>query len=134
MARARLLKPGFFTNHMLGQFPLAARLLFEGLWCVSDREGRVADCPPRLKVEILPYDRVNIDRLLDLLQEHGFIIRFVSGSERFIQVINFHKHQSPHMREPASTIPAPGGHAASTGPAPGQPSGTSSGSGKPIPV
>lgn len=105
MPRARLLKPGFFTNSELGRLPMAARLVFQGLWCVADREGRLVDDPARLKVEILPYDKVNVDRLLASLHEAGFIVRYESGGRRFIQVVNFKKHQRPHVREVPSTIP-----------------------------
>lgn len=118
MPRARLLKPGFFTNSALGRLSMGARLVFQGLWCVADREGRLVDDPARLKVEILPYDRVNVDRLLQGLHEAGFILRFESEGRRYIQVVNFGRHQSPHVREPASTIPAPVEHRAGTGPAP----------------
>ena len=97
---------------------MGARLVFQGLWCVADREGRLVDDPARLKVEILPYDKVNVDRLLQGLHEAGFILRFESEGRRYIQVINFARHQSPHVREPASTIPAPGQYKAGTGPAP----------------
>ena len=107
MARARLLKPSFFTNDRLSALPTHARLLFQGLWCVADREGRVEDRPARLKVEILPYDKVNVDRLLSLLDDAGFIQRYESDGRRLIQVLAFAKHQSPHVREPESILPAP---------------------------
>lgn len=118
MARARLLKPGFFTNSVLGKCSPTARLAFCGLWCVADREGRLSDDPARLKVEILPYDRANMDKLLNELEEAGFISRYESNGERYIQIIKFSKHQTPHVREPASTIPAPDEPCASTGLAP----------------
>jgi hypothetical protein len=105
MPRARLLKPGFFTNSELGRLPMGARLVFQGLWCVADREGRLVDDPARLKVEILPYDKVNMDALLQSLHEAGFIVRYESGGRRYIQVVNFTKHQRPHVREVPSTIP-----------------------------
>ena len=54
MARARNLKPSFFTNDILAEVPALGRLLFQGLWCVADREGRLADRPRKLKAEILP--------------------------------------------------------------------------------
>jgi len=120
MARARLLKPSFFLNSDLGRLPMGARLAFEGLWTVADREGRLVDDPLRLKAEILPYDRVDMNRFLDQLAAAGFIVRFESGGCRYIQVVNFTKHQNPHVREPASTIPAPGEHGARTVPEQGE--------------
>lgn len=118
MARMRTLKPGFFSNDLLAEMPPVTRLLFAGLWCIADREGRLEDRPKRIKAEVLPYDNVNVDRLLDDLALRGFILRFESQESRFIQVLAFAKHQNPHVREPASTIPAPGEHSASPMPDP----------------
>ena len=53
MARARNIKPGFFDNETLGELPALTRLLFIGLWCLADREGRLQDRPKRIKKELL---------------------------------------------------------------------------------
>ena len=107
MARMRTLKPSFFMNETLADVPAIGRLLFAGLWCIADREGRLEDRPKRIKAEVLPYDDVDVNGLLQVLHESGFILRYASGKQRFIQVVNFTKHQSPHIKESASTIPAP---------------------------
>jgi hypothetical protein len=117
MARARNLKPGFFTNETLAECHPLARLLFQGLWCHADREGRLEFRPKRLKAEVLPYDDCDIAELLDELAARGFIAVFEAAGIQYIQVVNFAKHQNPHMREPASTIPAPDSPGASTVPA-----------------
>lgn len=39
MARARNIKPGFFTNDELVELPFEVRSLFIGLWAIADREG-----------------------------------------------------------------------------------------------
>lgn len=115
MARSRNIKPGFFSNDDLADCQPLARLLFIGLWCVADREGRMEDRPRRIRAEILPYDGCDIDALLNELQEHGFILRYEVGGEKYIQVLNFTKHQNPHMKEAKSTIPAPGSDEPVTG-------------------
>lgn len=107
MARARNLKPSFFTNEVLADIHPLGRLLFQGLWCVSDREGRLEDRPRKLKAELLPYDDCDVDSLLNALQTHGFILRYEANNTRYIQVLNFKKHQNPHMKEAESSIPAP---------------------------
>ena len=114
MARARNIKPGFFTNDVLAECAPLARLLFAGLWLHCDREGRMEDRPKKIKAEILPYDTCDADELLNQLQQHGFILRYQSGDRRYIQVINFGKHQNPHIKESASEIPAPNQHSTST--------------------
>lgn len=105
MARSRNIKPGFFMNDELGRMSPMARLLFAGLWCVADREGRLLDRPMRIKAEVLPYDDVDINSLLNDLQEAEFIIRYSVDGSNYIQIINFSKHQNPHKNEAESTIP-----------------------------
>lgn len=114
MSRSRAIKPGFFSNDALAECEPLARLLFAGLWTIADREGRLEDRPKKIKAEILPYDDCNIDSLLSQLTQHGFITRYKSGENGFIQVNNFTKHQNPHIKETASSIPAPDKHGAST--------------------
>ncbi len=110
MARARNIKPSFFTNHKLAKCEFAARLLFAGLWTIADREGRLEDIPEKIKVLVLPYDNIDCDKLLNQLTEHEFIIRYEVNKSSYIQILNFAKHQNPHVKEGASTIPAPDKH------------------------
>lgn len=112
--RARSIKPSFFTNDDLAECQPLARLLFIGLWCAADRAGRLEDRPKRIKAELLPYDSSDVDALLDELAVRGFIIRYDAAGVGYIQVVNFERHQDPHVKEKASTIPAPGEHRTST--------------------
>jgi hypothetical protein len=105
--RARGIKPDFFTDEGIVDLTPWARLLFIGLWCVADRAGRMVDKPKQLKIKLFPCDPVDINGLLEELCEYGFIIRYEAGGARYIEVKNFAKHQSPHVKEAASTIPAP---------------------------
>jgi hypothetical protein len=105
MSRARILKPGFFENDQLGVMPMAARLLFAGLWTIADREGRLEDRPMRIKLATLPYDDIDINPVLDSLAEKGFIHRYETDGIKCIEVANFSKHQRPHNNESASSLP-----------------------------
>jgi hypothetical protein len=107
MARSRNIKPGFFKNENLADCTPLARLLFAGLWCLADRAGRLEDRPKRIRAELLPYDDGSVDDLLSELDRAGFIRRYEAYAQRFIQITNFAKHQTPHHKEPASLIPAP---------------------------
>jgi|LGVF01.2.fsa_nt_gb hypothetical protein len=106
--RARNIKPSFFKNEDLGELDPFARLLFVGLWCMADREGRLEDRPKRIKIEVLPYDSSNVEKLLEQLHALGFINRYVDDStgKAYIEVPNFSKHQNPHKNEKASEIPS----------------------------
>jgi hypothetical protein len=114
MARSRNIKPGFFTNDRLAECEPLARILFAGLWCIADREGRLEDRPKRIKAELLPYDATDAEDLLRQLVEQGFLFRYKSDGHRYIQVLNFDKHQNPHIKESPSAIPAPDEHGTST--------------------
>lgn len=110
MARARNIKPGFFENEDLAELGPYAMLLFEALWCLADREGRLEDRPRRIKAKALPYFDVDVDALLTALHQAGFIRRYTVGDRPYIQVVTFTLHQKPHVRENPSTIPPePGG-------------------------
>ena len=114
MSRARNIKPGFFKNEVLVALPFEHRLLFVGLWTLADRDGRLEDRPVRIKMEIFPADNVAVDEALCALHDSGFIRRYQVDGARFIQISAWAKHQNPHVKEAASTIPAPCEHGAST--------------------
>lgn len=107
MARARNIKPGLFKNEILGVADPLYTILFEGLWVLADREGRLEDRPLRIKAEVFPYRAVDADPMLDWLQANGFILRYVADGKRYILVLEFVKHQNPHKNEAESTYPAP---------------------------
>jgi hypothetical protein len=110
MARARNIKPGFFTNDELAECQPLARILFAGLWTIADREGRLEDRPKKIKAELLPFDNCDMDELLTSLHEQGFITRYSIDNCDYIQITNFIKHQNPHPKEAKSGIPAMPGH------------------------
>ena len=106
MARARLLKPGFFQNEILAELPYEGRLLFQGLWTLADREGRLEDRPKRIKAAVFPFDDVAIDDLLAGLAERDFIVRYQVEAVAVIQITTFTDHQKPHKNEPPSKLPS----------------------------
>ena len=105
--RARNIKPGFFKNELLVELPFVTRLFFIGLWTLADREGRIEDREKKIKIELFPADNVDIEGMLNELHGAGFVHRYVFENAAYIQIMNFKKHQHPHIKEPASTIPAP---------------------------
>lgn len=114
MSRIRALKPDFFKDEDLATLPYEARLLYQGLWCFADKEGRLEDRPKYLKAEIFPYDNINIEKLLNLLcnpniqdrSEKVFIRRYTVNARKYIDIPEFLKHQSPHNTEKESVFPS----------------------------
>lgn len=105
--RARSIKPAFFKNEGLAALDFGARLLFIGLWCLADREGKLEDRPLRIKAEIFPYDGADVAKWLDDLCREGFITRYEAASVKCIQIVNFLKHQTPYHKEQSSVLPNP---------------------------
>lgn len=107
MARSRNIKPSFFTNDDLSDCSFAARLMFAGLWTLADRAGRLEDRPKKIRGELFPHDQIDADALLSELASKRFITRYSIGENKYIQVVNFEKHQNPHKNEIESVIPEP---------------------------
>jgi hypothetical protein len=104
--RARNLKPKFFQNELLAPADPLYSLIFAGLWCLADRNGRLEDRPFQIHLSVNParvYD--GTERAIAWLCEHEFIRRYAVGGKRYIQIVAFDKHQIPHHREP-SVYPA----------------------------
>lgn len=114
MARARNIKPGFFRNADLVELSFESRLLFIGLWTLADRAGRLEDRPKQIKMELFPADNVDCNAALDDLASTGMVARYTVDGVRYLQVVNFAKHQNPHRDEKASSIPEPIEHDANT--------------------
>lgn len=104
--RARNLKPTFFKNPDLADAGPIAQVLFAGLWCLADKEGRLKDQPRVIKAEVFPYYDADVNGELTKLERLGFIRRYVASGVGVIEVRNFKKHQSPHHTEKASDLPA----------------------------
>jgi len=102
-----MIKPDFFTDDDMAEVSIPARLLFIGLWCIADREGRLEDRPKRIKAQLYPYDNIKIEGLLKELSDRVFIVRFSKEHHKYIQIRTFQKHQNVHFREAKSTIPVP---------------------------
>jgi hypothetical protein len=106
--RARNLKPGFFKNEELAKLPPLARLLFAGLWCYADREGRFEWRPEKIRAEIFPYEkRCDITCHLMSLHDKKLIGRYSQNGSFYGFIPNFTKHQNPHPHEMKSAIPPP---------------------------
>lgn len=80
-------------------------MLFQGMWIIADREGRLEDRPRRIQAQVMPYDQFNAEAMVQALADRGFLVRYEVGGEKYLQIVNWHKHQSPHPKEAESHIP-----------------------------
>jgi hypothetical protein len=107
MPRARNLKPSFFLNEDIAKCAPLARLLFQGLWTLADKDGRLEDRVPRIRAAILPYDEDHVDAWLNELHAAGFIQRYQTERGRYIQINCWQKHGRPHPDERSEGYPPP---------------------------
>lgn len=95
-------------NEALAGLPPLARILYLGLWCLADGDGRLEDRPRKIHVQVLPYEAFAVtERLLAVLANGKFITRYVVGEVAVIQIPNFDAEQPIHPREPRNGFPAP---------------------------
>lgn len=105
--RARNLKPALFKNDQLGTSDPLNTLIFAGLWCFADREGRMEDRPARIHAELNPYRALpSTVQALDWLCAEGFIVRYEVDGAKYIWIPKFQTHQNPHVREAQSSLPS----------------------------
>jgi len=108
MARSRNIKPAFFQNEDLVELNYSTRLLFIGLWCLADREGRLENRPKKIKMQLFPADDLDIPKSLLSLGSKNLVTMYSVGCRDYIQINNFLKHQHPHHKEVPSSIPKQG--------------------------
>ncbi len=113
MPRTRYLKPEFFKDVDLAEHPYWIRLLYEGLWGIADKEGRLKDNSKWIKAEVFPYDNEDVEKGLMILAStksnspRPFIQRYEVKGEKYIQILKWQDHQKPHHTEKESEIPEP---------------------------
>jgi len=108
--RIRTVKPEFFMHAELSDIErisnVPIRLAFIGLWCACDREGRFKWDARRLGVQILPYDNIDFEIILDILHENSFIEKYEVDGKTYGCVPSFHRHQVINNREQESYLPS----------------------------
>lgn len=94
VARIRTIKPDFWTDEKIVRLPMAARLLFIGMWNFTDDEGYMRYEPGRIKMQIFPADNVDIEELLEALADCELIlIRRCNDGREVVFIPNFLEHQ-----------------------------------------
>jgi len=97
MARIRSIKPTFFKSDDVVALTLAARFTWIGLWVHADDYGRAIDDARLVKGDVwLLEDDVTVAivaELLDELERKGRIRRYEVDGKRYLEIVNFAKHQ-----------------------------------------
>lgn len=107
MARQRTLHPNFFVDEKVVQVSAFARLMFQGLWCLADREGRLERKPLKLKMQLFPADAVDGEHLIAELEVVGLVTKYEVDGHAYIFIPGFSRHQHVHPKEVPSKLPSP---------------------------
>lgn len=114
MARKRMVSPEFYTHELLfkvdresGFSAGLVRLGYQGLWGQCDKRGIFVWRPRVLKLAILPFDDVDFEALLGVLQAGGFVQKYVVAGKDYGIIRSFPANQSFHPSEKPSNHPHP---------------------------
>ena len=102
MARIRTVKPELFKHEDLFEAEIASqlplRLAFIALFTCCDRDGRFRWRPRRLKLDVFPYDDIDISCVLDALVTRGFIVKYEKNGEVYGSIPSWSRHQQINHR------------------------------------
>lgn len=104
MPRIRTIKPEFFSSVDIVELSPLARLLYIGLWCEADREGRMEWKPKTFKIRYLPVDDCDIKSICQELVDRKLVVLYGEGLA-YIPKFTIHQHVNP--REAKTTLPEP---------------------------
>lgn len=111
MARARFIRPEFFTDEKVSDLPFGACMLFTGIWCHSDLRGVFEHNPRVLRGLIFPMrdgiDTATVGQWLKLLEDAGMIGRFEADGKTWGHVIHWSRHQQISGKERDNGSPRP---------------------------
>ena len=104
MAYLRTVKASFFTSEDVVSLSPLARLLYIGLWCEADREGRLKWAPLTFRLRYLPTDACDIEAVCRELTDRQMVVLYGHG---LAYIPTFLTHQRPNNREAVSLLPDP---------------------------
>lgn len=111
MARMRSVKPEFWTDPDIADLSRDARLLYIGLWNLSDEWGRLRGDGRYLKGQLFAYDddltAADIQRLVDELDKAGKVVKYEHDGRPYLFLPTLAKHQRLEPDRVPSRLPAP---------------------------
>jgi len=111
MARNRMIKKEFWTSEQIMNLPIAARLLFIGMWNQADDEGILKASPMQLKAQIFPCDMgIDLEQVrhyIDLIKAENLIIfnKITQDEEQnLIRIRKWSQHQQINKPTPTKYV------------------------------
>lgn len=110
MSRIRTVKPEISRHELLFEAEKKTKLPIRFAWTmmfgICDREGRFRWRSRQLKLDVLPYDDVDFEKILNTFVEYGFIKKYTVDGEAYGCIPSWHKHQTINIREAQSCLPS----------------------------
>ena len=104
--KIRSVRPEFFADPTMAQLSAEARLLYVGLWCIVDDDGRGEWLPKQIDGQIFPLENLDIHALLEQLVSTARVVRYTDGDRDYFYIPKFSKYQKPN-RKYDSKLPDP---------------------------
>ncbi|MGH8908301.1 MAG: hypothetical protein ACRD0K_17780 [Egibacteraceae bacterium] len=93
MARIRTIKPEFFTDAVLVEVSMSARLLFIGTWVFADDFGNLERSAKQLKLRVFPADVLDVEPLIQELIAHRLLVEYSVSDRKYLHIPGFTRHQ-----------------------------------------
>lgn len=106
--KIRSIRPEFFADPTMAELTHEARLLYVGLWCYVDDDGRGEWLPKQIDGQIFPLEDVDIHALLEQLVRSERVVRYSDGDRDYFYIPTFTEYQKPN-RKYDSKLPDPAG-------------------------
>lgn len=106
--KKRMIDPEIFSDDALGMCGPIASLLFLGLQCSCDCEGKQLFKPLKIKAQIFPYYDVDINAEIQKLINIGYVKVYEANSIAILKIVNFSKLQQVYHKERSLELPDEG--------------------------
>jgi len=93
MPRIRTIKPEFWSDAVIVELSMPARLFFIGTWNFADDSGNVEYSVKQLKMRIFPADAIEVQPLIDELTTTGVLVEYEVDGKKYLNIKNFKEHQ-----------------------------------------
>lgn len=105
--KIRSIRPEFFSDAKMANLSHSARLLYIGLWCYVDDEGRGEYLPKKIEGDIFPHETVDLDELWAELEQLDRVRRYTVGDRNYFHIPSSGDHQKPNRKWESKLPPPP---------------------------
>ena len=106
--RIRSIKPEFFSDPVVAAWSPLARILYVGIWCMSDDCGRFRADPDNIKCELAKKDRAaEFEKAYGEITASGKVMLYEVNGEKYGVVVNWWHQQVEEKKFKSALYPCP---------------------------